>query len=83
MNFNVLFRLLLIVIHCIFYSYAHSASSSSALASTSVKFKNPKLEKEKAVMGRKNKISGDGEDDDSSKFNVVVYFFIVGNLLHC
>ncbi len=34
-------------------------------------------------MGRKNKISGDGEDDDSSKFNVVVYFFIVGNLLHC
>lgn len=70
MNFYIVFRLLLIFIHYIFYSYAHSASSSSALATTSVKFRNPKLEKDKFISGRKNKIGGESEDDDTSKFNV-------------
>jgi len=68
MNINDLLKFLLIFIYYIFYSYAHSASSSSALASSSFKFKSPKLDKEKTLIGRKNKIGIDGDlDDDDSK----------------
>lgn len=47
-------------------STAHSASSSSALATSSLKFKNPRLEKDKPIIGRKNKISVDDDDDDDA-----------------
>ncbi|CAF1128213.1 unnamed protein product [Adineta steineri] len=69
MNFNVLFQFLLLSIYYLLYSYAHSASSSSALASTSMKFKNPRVEKEKTIIGRKNKISGDGDDDGKPQYH--------------
>jgi hypothetical protein len=68
MNINDLLKFLLISINLMYYSYAHSASSSSALATSSFKFKSPKLDKEKNLIGRKNKIGIDGDlDDDDSK----------------
>jgi hypothetical protein len=76
MNINGLLEFLFIFIHYIFYSYAHSASSSSALATSSLKFKNPKLDKENSIIGRKNKIGIDGDldgDNDESKSNVLVF----------
>lgn len=49
-------------------SNAHSASSSSALATSSIKFRNQKSDKDKNVFGRKPKIEFDDEvDEDSSK----------------
>jgi hypothetical protein len=71
MNINRLLEFLLIFIYYIFYSSAHSASSSSALATGSIRFKNPKLDKEKSITGRKNKI---GIGDDGSKCNIIVFF---------
>ncbi|CAF0826925.1 unnamed protein product [Rotaria sp. Silwood1] len=63
MHFNFSFQLLLIFVHYIFSSYARLSSGSSALASSSMKFKSPKIEKAKVGNGRSKKI---GYDDDTN-----------------
>ena len=70
MNINDLLKIFVIFIYSIFYSHAHSASSSSALATSSIKFKNPKLDKDMNLPGRKNRLGMDDdldEEDDGSK----------------
>ena len=69
-NLRVLF---LVFFTFLFNTSAHSASSSSALAS-SIKFKNPKLDKDKNLNSRKTLHGIDNEfdsDDDGSKFRIV------------
>lgn len=68
MNLFILISLFISLIILNSICYTHSASSSSAFA-TSVKYKNPKLEK--TVHNRKNKggIDGDSDgDEDGGKF---------------
>ncbi len=75
MNINGLLKVLFVFIHYLFYSHAHSASSSSALASSSIKFKNPKLDKETNIPGRKNRIEIDDEldeEDGGSKWFLIL-----------
>jgi hypothetical protein len=70
MHFVGAMEFFIIWIYCVFYSDAHSASSSSALVTNSIKFKNPKLDKDRSRVGRKNKIEIDGDfDDNGSKCN--------------
>ncbi|CAF2389439.1 unnamed protein product [Rotaria sp. Silwood2] len=72
MHFNFSFQLLLILVHYTFYSYARLSSGSSALASSSMKFKSPKLEKTKDGIGRTKKIGHDDDldiDDRQQQFN--------------
>jgi hypothetical protein len=67
---NTKLEVMIIFIHYLFYSHAHSASSSSALATSSIKFKNPKLDKDMNLPGRKNRFGMDDdfdEEDDGSK----------------
>ena len=60
------------------YSHAHSASSSSALATSSLKMKNPKLDKGPSRGGRKFKAGADGEEDDEgSKLRMCVFVFLI------
>ncbi|CAF1649744.1 unnamed protein product, partial [Adineta ricciae] len=67
MDQTILSPLLAILIFCISYSSTHSASSSSALATSSLKFKNPRLDKDKLHIGRKNKFTDDDDDDYETK----------------
>jgi hypothetical protein len=70
MNVLYLWPLLLALLIPIRNSSAHSASSSSALAS-SIKFKNPKIDKDKGLSARKNNLGIDTDpdgDDDASKY---------------
>ena len=70
MNTNALLEFFIVFIHYFIHSYAHSASSSSALATSSLKFKNPKLDKDNSLPSRKDKVDFDEDDldeDDGSK----------------
>ena len=68
MNVYLLLNASLVLLLSTTYSGAHSASSSSALAS-SIKFKLPKLEKDKGVSGRRKNFGveteSDGDDEGS------------------
>ena len=72
MNINAFLDVFFLVfLHYVFHSHAHSASSSSALATSSLKFKNPKLDKDNNLPNRKDKTDNDEEDvdeEDASKF---------------
>lgn len=71
MNINALFEFFIVFLHYFLHSHAHSASSSSALATSSLKFKNPKLDKDNNLPNRKDKMDFDEDDfdeDDGSKF---------------
>lgn len=82
MNINAFVDVFLLVfLHYVYHTYAHSASSSSALATSSLKFKNPKLEKDNNLPNRKEKLDFDDEDlddEDGSKFEYFSskYYFV-------
>ena len=70
MRLKILLEILIVFLDYLLYSRAHSASSSSAFASSSLKFKNPKLDKDSNAPGRKNRPGMDEdveEDEDGSK----------------
>jgi hypothetical protein len=80
MNLHIFIYLFLFLLLCYYISHVQSASSSSAFA-TSVKYKNPKVDK--SLTNRKNKGVNDGDtdgdDDDASKFikNDKTYFLVL------
>lgn len=85
MYFNKSLQLILIFVNHILSSYSHisTGSSASALASNSMKFKGPKIDKIKGTMGRNKKIGYDDDEselEDKSKYEIYCTFIQTGKV---